>query len=103
MPPLFLFVTIELEGKSLLKHLKPNQATARRLSLFIWVYTIKTVLPSSQKCSKQKTLPEAEFWNEIQTKVLLAIHSRIYSFAIRLTHATSYIFLISVTMRCKEK
>jgi hypothetical protein len=45
---------------------------------------------------------EAEFLDEIQTEVLrafflLAIHSHIYSFALRFlfleTHATSYIFL----------
>jgi hypothetical protein len=45
--------------------------------------------------------PEAEFFDENRTKVLrvflLAIHSHLYSFALRLIflqdHATSYVFL----------
>ncbi len=53
--------------------------------------------------------PEAEFLDEIQTKVLifflLAIHSHLYSFALRFlffqTHATSYSFYSSVTVHCK--
>jgi hypothetical protein len=47
-----------------------------------------------------KSKPEAEFWDEIQTKVLrvflFAIHSHLYRFALRFlflqTHATSYSF-----------
>jgi hypothetical protein len=39
---------------------------------------------------------EAEFLDEIQTKVLVAIHSHLYSIALRFlflqTHATSYNF-----------
>jgi hypothetical protein len=54
--------------------------------------------------------PDAEFLDEIQTKdlraFLLAIHSYLYSFALRLiflqTHATSYSFYSSVTV-LKEK
>jgi hypothetical protein len=54
--------------------------------------------------------PEAGFLNEIQTKVvvrvfLLAIHSHLYSFALRFlflqTHATFYSFYSSVTVQCK--
>ncbi len=52
---------------------------------------------------------EAEFLDETQPKVLrvflLAIHSRLYSFALRFlflqTHATSYGFYSSVTVLCK--
>jgi hypothetical protein len=57
--------------------------------------------------------PEAEFLDEIQTKVLrvflLAIHSYLYSFALRFlfhqTHATSYSFCCSVNVlyTVKEK
>ncbi len=51
----------------------------------------------------------SEFWNEIQTKVLrvflLAMHSHLYSFALRFlfleTHATSYSFYSSFTAHCK--
>ncbi len=51
----------------------------------------------------------AEFLDEIQTKVLgvflLAIHGHLHSFALRFlflqTHATSYSFYSSVTIRCK--
>jgi hypothetical protein len=54
---------------------------------------------------------KAEFLHEIQTKVLrvflLAIHSHLYSFALRFlflqTHATSYSFYSSVTVHCKGK
>ncbi len=54
-------------------------------------------------------LCEAEFSDEIQSKVLrvflLAIHSHIYSFALRFlflqTHATSYSYYSSVTVHCK--
>jgi hypothetical protein len=54
---------------------------------------------------------EAEFLDEIQTKILrvflLAIHSHLYSFALRFlflqTHATSYSFYNSVTYTVKEK
>jgi hypothetical protein len=53
--------------------------------------------------------PEAEFLDEIQTKVLkvspLAIHRHIYNSALRFlflqTHATSYNFYSSVTVHCK--
>jgi hypothetical protein len=53
--------------------------------------------------------PEAEFLDEIQTKVLrlflLAIHSHLYSFAMIFlflqTHATSYSFYSSFTVHCK--
>jgi hypothetical protein len=54
--------------------------------------------------------PEDEFLEEIRTKVLrvflLAIHSHLYSFALRClfiqTHATSYCFYSSVTvLHCK--
>jgi hypothetical protein len=52
--------------------------------------------------------PEAEFLSEIQTKILtvffLAIHSHLYSFALRFLflqiHATSYSFYSSVTVHC---
>ena len=52
---------------------------------------------------------EAEFLDEIQTKVLrvflLAIHSDLYSFALRFiflqNHATSYSFYSSATVHCK--
>jgi hypothetical protein len=52
-------------------------------------------------------LSEAEFLDEIQTKVLgvflLAIHSQRYvlRFPIIQTHATSYSFYSSVTVHCK--
>jgi hypothetical protein len=54
---------------------------------------------------------EAEFLDEIQKKVvsvfLLAIHSRLYSFALRFlflhTHATSYSFTIQLLYTVKEK
>jgi hypothetical protein len=54
--------------------------------------------------------PEAEFLDEIQTKVsrvfLLAIHSHLYSFALRFiflqTHTTSYSFL-QLLYTAKEK
>jgi hypothetical protein len=57
------------------------------------------------------THTEAKFLDKIQTKVLrvflLAIHSHIYSLALRFlflqTHATSYIFYSSVTVHCKGK
>ena len=52
--------------------------------------------------------PEAEFSNEIKTKVLrvflLAIHSHLYiqlGLKILQTHATSYSFNSSVTVHCK--
>jgi hypothetical protein len=53
--------------------------------------------------------PEAEFLDEIQAKVfrvfLLAIHTHLYSFALRFifpqTHATSYSFYSSVNVHCK--
>jgi hypothetical protein len=50
--------------------------------------------------------PEDEFLDKIQTKFfLLAIHSHLYSFALRFlfiqTHATSYSFYGSVTEHCK--
>jgi hypothetical protein len=53
--------------------------------------------------------PRAKFLDEIQTKVLkvflLAIHSHLYSFAVRFlfhqTHATSNSFYSSVTVQCK--
>ncbi len=54
-----------------------------------------------------KFAPGAEFLDEIKTNVLtfffLAIHSHLYSFALRflLTHATSYSFYSSVTVHCK--
>jgi hypothetical protein len=52
---------------------------------------------------------EGEFLDETQTKVfrvfLLAIHSHLYSFALRFpllkTHATSYSFYHSATVHCK--
>ncbi len=48
-----------------------------------------------------KATSEAEFLDEIQTKVLgiflLAIHSHLYSFAFLQTHATSYSFYSLVT------
>jgi hypothetical protein len=55
--------------------------------------------------------PEVKFLDEIQTKVLrvflLAIHSHLYSFALRFlflqTHATSYSLYSSVTVHLKEK
>ncbi len=55
------------------------------------------------KCSYFAKVPEDEFLDEIQTKVLrvffLAIHSQLYSFAFEfiflLTRATSYSFLFS--------
>jgi hypothetical protein len=55
-------------------------------------------------------LPEAEFLDEIQTKVfrvcLLVIHSHLYSLAVRClflqTHATSYSFNSSVTVKKKR-
>ncbi len=56
--------------------------------------------------------PEAEFSDEIQTKVLIrvssllpVIHCHLYIFALRIlflqTHATSYSFYSSVTVHCK--
>ncbi len=62
-------------------------------------------------CPRSVQEPQAEFLDEIQTKVfrvfLLAIHNHLYSFASRFlflqTHTTSYIFYISVTVRVKEK
>ncbi len=58
---------------------------------------MKTMKKLPPRITEQK---EAEFLNEIQTKVsrvsLLAIHSHLYSFALRFlflqTHATSYSF-----------
>ncbi len=58
---------------------------------------------------KEGSRPEAEFLDEIQTKVLrvflLAIHSHLYSFALRFmflrTHPTSYRFYSSFTIHCK--
>jgi hypothetical protein len=55
-----------------------------------------------------RTSTEAEFLDEIQTKVfLLAIHSHFYSFALIFlflqTHATSYSFYSSVFYTVKEK
>ncbi len=55
------------------------------------------------------SIPEAAFLHKIYTKVLrvflLAIHSHLYSFALRFiflqTHATSYSFYSSVTVHCK--
>ncbi len=55
------------------------------------------------------SIPEAKLLDEIQTKVsrifLLAIHSHLYSFALRFlflqTHATSYSFYSWVTVHCK--
>jgi hypothetical protein len=52
---------------------------------------------------------QAEFLDKIRTKVfrvfLLAIHSHLYSFALRFlfpqTHATSYSFYSSATVHCK--
>jgi hypothetical protein len=57
-----------------------------------------------------ESTPEAEFLDEIQTKVLrvflLAIHSHLYCFALRFkflqTHSTSYNFYLSVIVHCKE-
>jgi hypothetical protein len=54
---------------------------------------------------------EAEFLDEVQTKVfrvfLLTIHSHLYSFALRFlflqTHATSYSFCNSVIVHCKRE
>jgi hypothetical protein len=56
-------------------------------------------------------LPEAEFLNEIQTKVLrvfhIAIHSHLYSFALRFLflqiHPTSYSFYIVLLYTVKHK
>ncbi len=55
--------------------------------------------------------PEAEFLDEIQTKVLkvflLSMHSHFYSFSLRFqflqTHATFYSFYSSVTAYCKRE
>ncbi len=55
--------------------------------------------------------PEAEFLDEIQTKVLkaflLAIQSHLNSFALKFlflkTHATSYSFYSSATVHCKRE
>ncbi len=57
----------------------------------------------------QTKITEAEFLDEIQTKVLrvflLSIHSHLYSFVLRFpflqTHATSYSFYSLVTVHCK--
>jgi hypothetical protein len=59
--------------------------------------------------SLQTQTTEAEFLDEVQTKVfrvfLLAIHSHLCSFAMRFlflqTHGTSYSFYSSVTVHCK--
>jgi hypothetical protein len=59
--------------------------------------------PKEQNMREHK--PEAEFWDEIQTKVLrvfpLAFHSHLYSFALKFiflqTHATYYMFLQTYT------
>ncbi len=56
-----------------------------------------------------KLLPDAELMDEIQAKALrvflLAIHSHLYSFALRFiflqTHATSYSFYSLATLHCK--
>jgi hypothetical protein len=56
-----------------------------------------------------RTLPEAEFLDKIQTKVLriflLAIHSHLYSFALRFAflqaNATSYDFNCSIAVHCE--
>jgi hypothetical protein len=60
---------------------------------------------------KSTTSPEAEFLDEIQTKVLkvflLAIQSHLYSFALRFlflqTHATFYNFFSALLYTIKEK
>ncbi len=65
----------------------------------------------NQVSDLQVVSPEAEFLDEIQTKVfrvfLIAIHSHLYSFALIFlflqTHATSYNFYSSVTVHCKGK
>jgi hypothetical protein len=70
----------------------------------------------SQEFINLRSITEAEFLNEIQTKALkvlrvflLPIHSQHYSFALRFlflqsqTHATSYSFYSSVTVDCKTK
>jgi hypothetical protein len=64
-----------------------------------------------QVCVRTVARPEAEFLNEIQTKVfrifLLATgyYCHLYSFALRIlllqTHATSYCFYSSVTVNSK--
>jgi hypothetical protein len=62
-------------------------------------------LAKSAAFSPLGSSPEAEFLDEIQTKVfrvfLVAIHSHLYSFALRFlflhTHAVSYSFYSSVT------
>jgi hypothetical protein len=62
-----------------------------------------------ESVSLHRILAEAEFLDEIQTKVfsvfLLAIHSHLYSFALRFlvlqTHTTSYRFYSSVTVHYK--
>ncbi len=49
--------------------------------------------------------PEAEFCDEIQTKVLLAVHSHLYSFAIRYlflqTPLNLFQFFQCVNIHCK--
>ncbi len=64
------------------------------------------------KVNKNTTsVPEAEFLDEIQPKVLrvslLAVHNQLYSFALRFiflqTHTTSYSFYSSVTVHSKGK
>jgi hypothetical protein len=64
-------------------------------------------LPPMPSLPNPLHFPEAEFLDEIQTKVLrvslLAIHSHLYSFGFRFlflqTHATSYSFHGSVTVQ----
>jgi hypothetical protein len=81
-------------------------------SLTILIVKILPVtLFRSSEAAIMKTLTEAEFLDAIQTKVLkvflLAIHSHLYSFALRFlflqTHATCYIFYSSVLYTIKEK
>jgi hypothetical protein len=88
-----------------------------RVRLLTLMFTARWVNRPLFEVPKQEILcyvsfyqSEAEFLDEIQTKVLrvflLAIHSHLYSFALSIiflqTHATSYSFYSSVTVHCKN-
>ncbi len=78
------FLKINLESN------RHGQSTA----LFNWFSTLRF----------QHDAAEAEFLEEIQAKVLLAIHSHLFSLALRFlflqTHTTSYSFYRSTTVHC---
>ncbi len=86
-----------------------NASNFKNASLINFPVGIQYIFHSSRNTVHQQACPEAEFLEEIQTKVLrvflLAIHSHFYSFALRFLflqiHATSYSFYSLVTVHCE--